>query len=153
MSCAPNFDRHTPYAARHTPYAARRTPSSILLPMHGLEWIVDARGCHPAALRDETRLQALFNRLVADFALTPVAPAVWHRFPTPGGLTGVVVLAESHLACHTFPEYGAICLNLFCCRARPDADLVQPLRDLLGAVHVDVRCVARDYAAVEPTAS
>ena len=88
--------------------------------MHGLEWIVDARGCHPAALSDETRLRALFDRLVADLALTPVAPAVWHRFPTPGGLTGVVVLAESHLAIHTWPEIGAVTLDIYVCNFSDD---------------------------------
>ena len=117
--------------------------------MRGLEWIIDAHGCDPAALRDERRLRALFDRLIDDLALTPVAPAVWHTFPAPGGLTGVVVLAESHLACHSFPEFGSLCLNLFCCRARPDFDAARVLAETVGAARTDVRRVERDYAAVE----
>jgi len=119
--------------------------------MQGLEWIVDAHGCDPDALRDEARLRALFDRVIDDLALTPVAPAVWHRFPAPGGLTGVVVLAESHLACHTFPEFGAICLNVFCCRARADFDAAALLADALGASHTVVQRVERLYAPVEAT--
>jgi S-adenosylmethionine decarboxylase len=61
----------------------------------------------------------------------------------------VVVLAESHLACHTFPEFGSICLNLFCCRARPDFDAGALLAEMLGAMRTDVRRVERDYAALE----
>src|SRR5262245_37519261 len=82
-------------------------------PMRGLEWIIDARGCDPAALRDPEALGALFDAIISELSLTPVAPAAWHRFPFPGGITGVVMLAESHLACHSFPEHGAFCLNLF----------------------------------------
>lgn len=117
--------------------------------MRGIEWIVDARGCDPMALRDERRLSALFDRLIGDLALTPVAPAVWHTFPPPGGITGIVVLAESHLACHTFPEFGSICLNLFCCRARPDFDAAGILTEMLGASHTTVQRVERAFASEE----
>lgn len=116
---------------------------------HGREWIIDARGCPPGALRDLTRLQALFGRLIADLHLTPVAPAVWHTFPSPGGITGMVVLAESHLACHTFPEYGSICLNLFCCRSRDDVDAAAVLAEMLGARHTQVRTIDREYGPGE----
>src|SRR5262245_14525519 len=125
----------------HLPYNLR---------MRGTEWIVDAHGCDPAALRDLDRLRTLFDRLTADLRLTPVAPPVWHTFPAPGGITGFVVLAESHLACHTFPEYGSICVNVFCCRPRPEVDVVDVARlmtEELGAARTDVRLVERTYAS------
>lgn len=124
------------------------TASSPVAP-RGREWIIDARGCAPDALRDMARLQALFARLIVDLRLTPVAPAVWHTFPAPGGVTGMVVLAESHLACHTFPEYGSICLNVFCCRSRDDFDAPALLSEVLGARDTQVRRVERDYGPLE----
>lgn len=111
----------------------------------GAEWIVDARGCPPDVLRDGNRLRALFDRLIDDLHLTPVAPAVWHTFPAPGGLTGFVVLAESHLACHTFPEFGSICVNVFCCRAREDFDAAALMSEMLGATDTVVRRLERAY--------
>lgn len=116
--------------------------------MRGIEWIVDAHGCDPSALRDPGRLGALFDRIVEALALTPVAGPLWHSFPPPGGVTGVIVLAESHLACHTFPEYGSICVNVFCCRASAQLDAERIIADVLGATSVRVHRVERFYASV-----
>jgi S-adenosylmethionine decarboxylase len=113
--------------------------------MRGVEWIIDAEGCVPGALRDLTTLQTLFDRLIADLQLTPVAPPVWHTFPPPGGITGFVVLAESHLACHTFPEFGSICVNVFCCRPRRELDAARVMAEALGAGRTRVRTVERRY--------
>lgn len=111
----------------------------------GTEWIIDARGCPAESLRDVARLRALFDRVIGDLGLTPVAPPVWHVFPGTGGLTGFVILAESHLACHTFPEFGSICVNVFCCRARADFAAAALLSELLGATETRVQRVERDY--------
>jgi S-adenosylmethionine decarboxylase len=89
----------------------------------------------------------LFDRIVAALDLHPVGDALWHRFPSSGGITGVLVLSESHLACHSFPEHGTLCLNLFCCRARAGCDFEAPLRQLLDARTVQVRSLERVYGA------
>jgi S-adenosylmethionine decarboxylase len=111
----------------------------------GVEWIVEAAGCDPAALRDAPALDALFRAILDAARLTPVAPAVWHRFPHTGGLTGLQVLAESHLACHTFPEHASLCLNVFCCVARPEWDVDAIVRRSVGAQEVRVRRIERQY--------
>ena len=41
---------------------------------------------------------------------------VWHKFGGEGGVTGLIMLTESHLACHTYPEYQTATFNLYCCR-------------------------------------
>jgi S-adenosylmethionine decarboxylase len=115
----------------------------------GVEWVVDAAGCDPVALRDAAALEALFAAILDTARLTPVAPATWHRFPHTGGLTGVQVLAESHLACHTFPEHGSVCLNVFCCVARPNWDVEGVVGQLLGAREITVRRIERHFVAPE----
>ena len=115
--------------------------------MSGVEWVVEAYGCEPDALRDPHALGALVDELVGTLALRPVAPAQWHQFPGPAGITGLVLLAESHLALHTFPEHGSLCLNLFCCVPRAEWDWAAGLARHVGAASVRVRRLAREYAA------
>lgn len=111
----------------------------------GCEWIVEAHGCAAPALADLGKLQDLFAALVDDMQLHPVAPSAWHQFPVTGGVTGLTLLAESHIACHTFPEYGTLCLNVFCCRPRPEWDFASYLCREFGAGAVNVRRIERPY--------
>jgi S-adenosylmethionine decarboxylase len=113
----------------------------------GCEWIIEAHGCRSAALADLPALEALFARIVEGMQLHPVAPSTWHQFPHTGGVTGLSLLSESHIACHTFPEFGSLCLNVFCCRPRPDWDFESELRAAFGAASVRVRRVDRPYGS------
>jgi S-adenosylmethionine decarboxylase len=113
--------------------------------MAGCEWIVEAHGCNEAELTDLGRLRSFFARLIDGMQLHAVAEPVWHQFPKTGGITGLTLLSESHIACHTFPEFGSLCLNVFCCRPRPDWDFDTELRQEFGAASVHVRRVERPY--------
>lgn len=113
--------------------------------MSGVEWLIEAHGCSSALLADLSKMRALFSEIVARMALRPVGEPVWHQFPSTGGITGLCLLAESHLACHTFPEYQSICLNLFCCQPRPDWDFAAYFEREFGATAVNVRRIERPY--------
>jgi S-adenosylmethionine decarboxylase len=115
----------------------------------GTEWLIDAAGCDAEALRDLERLGAVFRRAIAELGLHVVGEVVWHSFPAPGGVTGLALLSESHLACHTYPEFGVATFNLYCCRTRPAWPWAERLGEMLGAQRVAVRVCARAVAAGE----
>lgn len=112
--------------------------------MHsGTEWLIDASQCDASMLRDGARLRALCDRLVDELHLHVVGRPQWHQFPWPGGWTGLYLLSESHLACHTFPEDEFATFNLYCCRERPDWPWTDRLLESLDARRVTVRRLAR----------
>lgn len=121
----------------------QRDLSSDMQTIVGTEWVIDAWGCDPARLADRDTLARLFETILADLALTPVGEPRWHVFPGPGGVTGLVMLTESHLACHTYPEHGVATFNLYCCRHRETWPWAERLAATLGASHVTVRIFER----------
>jgi S-adenosylmethionine decarboxylase len=89
--------------------------------MDGLHLTADLAGCDPGrgAMTDPADLRSACLDAVRTAGLTPVGE-LFHRFPAPGGVTGVVLLAESHLAVHTWPELSAVTLDVYVCNLGAD---------------------------------
>jgi S-adenosylmethionine decarboxylase len=119
----------------------------------GAEWLVEAAGCDEDALRSVDAVRGLFASVVSDLDLHPLQEAAFHVFPPPGGVTGFVMLTESHLACHTYPEHGIVTINLYCCRPRPAWPWRERLTALFGAAEVRVRALERDMPVLAGTSS
>ena len=109
----------------------------------GTEWLIEAAGCNAERLREVETLREIYARLIGDLNLKTIGEGSWHKFGGEGGVTGLVMLTESHLACHTYPEHNAATFNLYCCRARPEWNWEENLRELLGAKSVNVRKIER----------
>jgi S-adenosylmethionine decarboxylase len=108
----------------------------------GTEWLIEATGCNAAALRDEVAIKAIMSHVIGDLGLQTIG-SVWHKFEGEGGVTGLVALTESHLACHTYPEHGIATFNLYCCRTRPEWDWKTQLKLELRASNVTVSKIER----------
>lgn len=108
----------------------------------GTEWLIEAAGCDAGLLREESAIRAVMSKLIEDLGLRPVG-SVWHKFPGEGGVTGLIALTESHLACHTYPEHNTATFNLYCCRTRPEWDWNTQLKIALKAAKVTVTKIDR----------
>jgi S-adenosylmethionine decarboxylase len=113
----------------------------------GTEWLIEASGCDAEALRDVGRLREVFARAISELDLRVVGRPLWHKFPGEGGATGLAMLTESHLACHTYPEFRVATFNLYCCRERGEWPWAERLGEMLGASEVSVRSVSRETRA------
>lgn len=105
--------------------------------MRGVHLTADLSGCRDPAnlLRDGASLAALCERVARDQGLNVVARQ-FHAFAPAGdgGHTGVLLLAESHLAVHTWPELHAVTLDVFVCnRSGDDTTKAQAVLDALVA--------------------
>jgi len=97
----------------------------------------------PARISPMWRVARHVRATNAALDLHPVGVAVWHS-PGDGWRDRFQILAESHLACHTFPEYSSICLNLF---VAGDArvDFAGYFEREFAASRVNVRRIERTY--------
>jgi S-adenosylmethionine decarboxylase proenzyme len=96
-----------------------------------------------ARLDDPTQLEQAMRR-AAQAACAVVISATFHRFAGQG-VTGVVLLAESHFALHSWPEHGYAAADFYTCGASDPARAVEVLAACLEAQRVDVMAVDRGY--------
>lgn len=90
--------------------------------MHGLHLTADLRDCAEQGAVDWplAALRRLCLDAVRTAGLQPVGD-VFHAFDTAGqGVTGVVLLAESHLAVHTWPELRSATADVYVCNFGQD---------------------------------
>jgi S-adenosylmethionine decarboxylase proenzyme len=89
--------------------------------VQGHHLTADLAGC-PATLAEMTDARALRSVCLAcvQAAGLSMVGELFHVFPPPGGVTGMVLLAESHVAVHTWPERGAVTLDVYVCNINQD---------------------------------
>ena len=120
--------------------------------MHGLHLTADLYGCtcEAALLTDADRLGALCVQAVQASGLQAVAQ-LFHTFPAsaqgPGGVTATVLLAESHLCVHTWPETGCVTPDVYVCNFGGDHSA--KARALMDALLVVFRPVRQRVNALE----
>ena len=138
--------------------SVRRKPVSVVVPAQerddhfaerngvrcaGVHLIVDLHGAQD--LDDIDLIEATLRRAVGAARATLLHIHV-HHFQ-PNGVSGVAVLAESHISIHTWPDAGYAAVDVFMCgKANPDA-CVPVLRDAFRAQRVEVNEILRGQGA------
>lgn len=79
----------------------------------GRHVLAELHGCDAALLNDKDYIETLMKR-AAEAAGATVVGTLFHRF-TPQGVSGVVVVEESHLSIHTWPENGYAAADFYTC--------------------------------------
>ncbi|MCS7140423.1 MAG: adenosylmethionine decarboxylase [Candidatus Nezhaarchaeota archaeon] len=84
----------------------------------GRHIIIELYSCPPNLINDEAFIKNVMIEAVK-VANGNVCGAFFHKF-NPQGLTGVVIISESHISIHTWPEYGYAAVDVFTCGERMD---------------------------------
>lgn len=108
----------------------------------GKQLIVDFYGCDSAVLDD---VEGLKRTLVesAIVANSTVVNSIFHHY-SPYGVSGVVVIVESDITIHTWPEYGYAAIDIFTCGEEMDPwKAYEHLKTNLGAGRAEAREVTR----------
>lgn len=103
----------------------------------GQHYIVEASGCDPDIISSVSRVEDILVR-AAELAGVQIWSISFHRFQ-PHGVSGVVVISESHLSVHTWPEVGYVALDIYTCgkEAKPEVAVEYALEQFKAtSVHV-----------------
>ncbi|MGQ0794081.1 MAG: adenosylmethionine decarboxylase [Deltaproteobacteria bacterium] len=84
----------------------------------GRHLLVEYHGCNPQTLNNLEKIQAFMVEAASQCGAT-VLGSSFHYF-SPQGVSGVVVIAESHLSIHTWPEYEYAAVDVFTCGGTVD---------------------------------
>ena len=115
----------------------------------GRHLIAELCRCRPETLDDPAAVE---RHMLAAIELSgaTLVKAFFHKFP-PSGVSGIVVVAESHFSIHTWPEIGYAAVDIFTCGPSIDPRAaLDYLKQAFGAETSYVREFRRGPAAVEP---
>jgi S-adenosylmethionine decarboxylase len=108
----------------------------------GRHILAEIYGCDAEILNN----RELIERIMVESALkagAEVREVAFHKF-SPQGVSGVVVISESHLAIHTWPEFGYAAVDVFTCGERVDPwDACNYLTEKFNAKHMTANEVQR----------
>lgn len=108
----------------------------------GLHWLIELQDCDPGQLRSTERVEAIMHA-AAVIAGARIVSGHFHQF-NPYGVSGVLVIQESHLTVHTWPEYGYAAVDIFTCS--PELRVREAIRQLqadFAAGSVEIKMMER----------
>ncbi len=114
--------------------------------------IVDGFGGDPEQLADENVVRAILDLYPDEMGMTKIAPPTVVRYkgtkPEDWGVSGYVMIAESHISVHTFPERNLIWADIFSCKDFDAVPLVDDLRRRFGLREMKVNILERGLEAL-----
>lgn len=112
----------------------------------GVHLLADLHGVDPALLRDAGAIDALLRR-AALAAGARILHGHFHTFGAGGGVTGVLLLAESHISIHTWPESGFAAADIFMCGAARPRLALELIEAALQPQSCETKTIARGVTA------
>jgi S-adenosylmethionine decarboxylase len=106
----------------------------------GTHALIDVRGA--TRLDEPAHMEAILRR-AATAAGATILEAHFHHFGPQMGVTGMLMLAESHISIHTWPETGFAALDIFMCGAARIEAAISVIETAFAGAEIEVRRMAR----------
>ena len=84
----------------------------------GITWLVELLNCNSEKLNDPGLLEKILKKAV-ELSGATIVKTHFHRYPN-NGISGIIVISESHFAMHTWPEFGYCAIDIFTCGTQMD---------------------------------
>ena len=99
--------------------------------------VMDGYGADPKRLQDEALVHELLEEYPDAIGMTKISEPFVYRYdtgsvPTDWGVSGFVLIAESHISVHTFPDRGYMNVDIFSCKAFDSEAAVRELKGRFG---------------------
>ncbi len=108
----------------------------------GNQYLAEFYGCCVDTLNDKDRIREAMIQ-AAKIAKATIVADVFHEF-SPHGISGVVVIAESHIAIHSWPEHRCASVDIFTCSDNMDPQAaVDYLKMAFKAQKIEIKTIAR----------
>lgn len=115
----------------------------------GTHFIVEAAGCSKEIISDPKRIEQIFTNAAKRANMT-VKASHFFRF-NPTGVSGAVIVAESHISIHTWPEEGYAAIDVYTCGKSDPERAVDYILKEIGAKHAHVSEIRRGIPEEEGT--
>ncbi len=112
----------------------------------GHHYLIELYDCKGNTFQNPAQVQAALVHCAEQAGIT-VLNQMFHAF-TPHGVSGVLVISESHIAVHTWPEHGYIAVDLFSCNLGVEAEtFIKACQTAFGAERHEVKLLLRGNLA------
>ena len=103
----------------------------------GFQTTIDFYGCNTEKINSTNFIEEVLKKAAKKMNLTVVKSTI-HSF-SPIGVSGVIVIKESHLAIHTWPEYNYVALDFFTCNKTYElTDGINWLKEIFEAKKMEI---------------
>jgi len=129
----------------------RKSLAGVRLKTKGRHLLVEYRGCDATLLNDRAFIENVMRQAAVVAGATEVG-SIFRNF-NPQGVSGVVVVEESHLSIHTWPEYGYAAVDFYTCGECTPEAADRYLAERLGSETSEVMVIERGLKAPGPSLS
>lgn len=141
LDCLETTDSLAEYISASQPvtsYAILAEPGRVTIGRHA---VIDCDGLPEGLLNDAGEIRALVHALAVSIDATVLKEA-YHTF-IPAGVTGFAIVSASHIALHTWPEYGYMGVDVFSCRELDTEKLCGLITGRYAGAHCRLRLLDR----------